>query len=100
MTEWYFPVRLALDTSVPANPQVAQADGWAVYHPNGRSQVKVIVVNGDPGLGTERTSSPGYQVVVSKGFTHLDPMFEAVYSPSQLDDVFNPIINFMRANAH
>jgi hypothetical protein len=103
-TEWYFPLRIMLDTIEMANPADAIKNGLNVYYPQGVTQVPNMTINGDQGLMTSKSlgsvlpQQPNQRI--AKGFGHLDPLFETVSSPSQVDYVMQPILDFINANAH
>jgi hypothetical protein len=103
LTEWYFPTRIVTDTSA-VGTDYATRYGLDVYYPDGVTQVPSILIEGEQGLSGYKVGDPPpfpqQQLIVAPGFTHLDPMFESVNSPSQNDYVMRPLIEFVLAHAH
>jgi hypothetical protein len=103
LTEWYFPMRLVLD-SIAVAGDYAPKYGLDVDYPDGPTAVPSLLIVGDQGLTGYKVGDPPafpqQQLIVAPGFTHLDPMFEAVNSPSQNDYVMRPLIQFVLAHAH
>jgi hypothetical protein len=102
LTEWYFPMRLVLD-SIAVAGDYAPKYGLDVDYPDGPTAVPSLLIVGDQGLTGYKVGDPPafpqQQLIVAPGFTHLDPMFEAVNSPSQNDYVMRPLIQFVLAHA-
>jgi hypothetical protein len=101
-TEWYFPLRLVVD-SIAVGGAYAPKYGLDVDYPDGPTAVPSLLIVGDQGLTGYKIGDPPafpqQQLIVAPGFTHLDPMFEAVNSPSQNDYVMRPLIQFVLAHA-
>jgi len=97
LTEWYFPTRILIDTMI-AGKSFAPAYGINTYHPEGVVHVDSIVINGSQGLnpfGHDLSAVPNQTLLLAPGYTHLDPMFEAVNSPSHTSYVMRPLLNFV-----
>lgn len=96
LTEWYFPTRILLDLTVVDQP-FAPDHGLMTYHLEGPSKVPSMVLNGGDGIGfsaPDEESMPLQVQVVAPGYTHMDPMFEAVNSPTQESYVMRPLLEF------
>lgn len=97
LTEWYFPVRILIDSMI-VGKRFAPAYGLDTYHPEGVLHVDSFVVNGSQGLNPfsrELTPVPRQTLTKAPGYTHIDPMFEAVNSPSQVSYVIRPLLAFV-----
>ncbi|MDR3415083.1 MAG: alpha/beta fold hydrolase [Nevskia sp.] len=99
--EWYFPTRIVLDVLGLAFPWGTK-HGLDVYHIDGPSKVPSMIVIGGEGIVVPLLGAipPQQNQIVAPGFHHVDPMFEAVNSPTQKDYVFEPIVEFMLRNTH
>jgi hypothetical protein len=100
LTEWYFPVRILLDSMIAAK-DFAPAYGINTYHLDGVAKIDSFVANGSQGISPfgELAPVPRQTVVEAPGYTHLDPMFEAVNSPSQQSYVMRPLLAFVLEHA-
>lgn len=96
LTEWYFPTRILIDSMI-VGKSFAPAYGLNTYHPAGVLHLDSFVVNGSQGLNPfgELSGVPGQTLIKAPGYTHLDPMFEAVNSPSQTSYVIRPLLDFV-----
>jgi hypothetical protein len=96
LTEWYFPTRILIDSAI-VGKSFAPAYGLNTYHPEGVLHLDSLVVNGSQGLNPfgELSAVPRQTLIKAPGYTHLDPMFEAVNSPSQTSYVIRPLLNFV-----
>jgi hypothetical protein len=96
LTEWYFPLRILLD--LPAvNKSYAPEHGLMTYHHQGPSKVPSLVINGSQGVafgGAEGANLPLQTEIVAPGYTHMDPMFEAVNSQGKNSYVMRPLLEF------
>lgn len=104
LTEWYFPLRIALDSVAMADPATAVKQGLNVFYPQAPRQVPSLLILGDEGLVAQGSLGPlvppQANVVMARGFAHLDPMFVSAESPSQVDYVMKPMLDFMFQHAH
>jgi hypothetical protein len=100
-TEWYFPTRIFLDSFVIGNDWVTKY-GLDLYYADGVEQVPSLVIDGDQGITGAKVGDPppfpSQTLIVAPGFTHIDPMFAKVNSPSQIDYVEHPLIEFALAH--
>jgi len=97
LTEWYFPTRILLDAAV-VGKRFAPSYGLNTYHPDGVTHVDSLVMNGSQGLnpfGRDLPPVPRQTLIKAPGYTHLDPMFEAINSPSQTSYVMRPLLDFV-----
>lgn len=96
LTEWYFPMRILLD--LPAvNKPYAEKHGLMTFHHQGPAKIPSLVMNGDQGIsleGEEEVELPMQTTIMAPGYTHMDPMFEAVNSPSKTSYVMRPLLEF------
>ncbi|TVP52497.1 MAG: hypothetical protein EA349_15505 [Halomonadaceae bacterium] len=94
LTEWYFPLRILLD--IPAAIQPYGPDhGLMTYHPEGPGKVPSILLNGADGISFgDQLELPLQTRIIAPGYSHMDPMFEAVNSPSQTSYVMRPLLEF------
>ena len=97
LTEWYFPPRIMIDSFV-ASRSFAPDYGLDILHPDGVANIASIVFTGSQGV---QPINSGAQLEVPNqikteipGYSHLDPMFEAVNSPSQASNVMRPLLEF------
>jgi hypothetical protein len=100
LTEWYFPVRILLDSTIAAK-EFAPAYGINTYHHEGVANIDSFIANGSQGVNPagELNAVPHQIMVEAPGYTHLDPMFEAVNSPSQPSYVIRPLLAFALEHA-
>lgn len=101
LTEWYFPIRIVLDISA-VNKSYAADYGMQTFHQKGVANIHSLVINGGEGVTFNSDSEaavPNQTVLVAPGYTHMDPMFEAVNSPSQTSYVMRPLLEFALQHA-
>lgn len=98
LTEWYFPMRILLDMQITHEP-FAPEFGLDLWHPQGVANVDSIVFNAGQGVGPPSGNNddnpvPRQTRVLLPGYSHLDPMFEAVNSPNLTSRVMVPLLEF------
>ena len=97
LTEWYFPIRIMIDSFV-ASRSFAPDFGLEILHPEGVANLHSIVFTGSQGVKPINSGAqypvPNQVKYEIPGYTHLDPMFEAVNSPSQPSNVMKPLLEF------
>lgn len=97
LTEWYFPMRILIDSMI-VGKRFAPAYGLNTWHTDGVAHIDSLVMNGSQGLnpfGRDLTPVPRQTLIKAPGYTHLDPMFEAINSPSQTSYVIRPLLDFV-----
>src|SRR3990167_3388401 len=101
LTEWYFPIRIVLDISAVSKSYAADY-GMQTLHQKGVANIHSLVINGGEGVTFNSDSEaavPNQTVIVAPGYTHMDPMFESVNSPSQTSYVMRPLLEFALQHA-
>ncbi|TVP57547.1 MAG: hypothetical protein EA349_06340 [Halomonadaceae bacterium] len=96
LTEWYFPLRILLDLGAVGQPY-APRHGLMTYHIDGANRVPSLVINGSRGIDLNDPAPekmPKQVRLVAPGYSHMDPLFEAVNSPSQPGYVMRPLLDF------
>ncbi|MCG8314486.1 MAG: hypothetical protein MI976_14860 [Pseudomonadales bacterium] len=96
LTEWYFPVRIMLDSFIASKP-FAPDFGIDVLHPTGVENIDSIVFTANQGVKPINNGNAiirNQTLIDLPGYTHLDPMFEAVNSPSLTSQVMRPLMAF------
>lgn len=74
--------------SFMASRSFAPHFGLEILHPDGVANLHSIVFTG------AQYPVPNQVTYEIPGYTHLDPMFEAVNSPSQPSNVMRPLLEF------
>jgi len=124
--EWYFPMRLALDSALASTLTLAPGDwpvtGYGVRAMRGRELAVPVLVEaagilkgdvtaydglrdlmapvgaGRPNEGRTRSEPEGFRAVSNPGFSHLDPLAGADLPGTEVRAWFDVVVDFAKAN--